>query len=61
MDKDLRNVARDHQVPDTKMFDDEDNNDDNRKKKGEEKLKDNINVPTADLYSYIVAITRIYL
>ncbi len=40
------------------MCDDEDVIDDDRKKKDKEEPEDDINVPTADLYSYAIAITQ---
>lgn len=58
LDRDLRNAINNHQVVDAKIFDNENNNTNDRKKKGKEEPEDNINMPTTDFYSYIVAITQ---
>lgn len=61
MNRDLKNAVRNHQVANAEIFDGEDNNDNNRKKEGEEKLEDNIDIPTADSYLYAVTMTYMYL
>ncbi len=60
LNRDLRNVTRNYQAADAKMFDGEDNNDDNREEEGEEEPEDDINVPTADSYSYAVIISQMH-
>lgn len=55
----MRNAIKNHQVVDTNMFNGKDNNTNNREEKDDEELKDNIDVPIIDLYSYTIAITHI--
>lgn len=56
----MRNTTKNHQVADTKIFDDEDNNTDNREEEDKKESEDNIDVLTTDSYSYIVVIICMY-
>lgn len=60
LDRNLRNVVKNRQTTDVDTFNNEDNNADDREKEGEEEQENDMDLPTADSYSHVVVIIRIY-
>lgn len=59
LDKDLQNVAKNH-IIEIEMFHSKDINSDDREKNIEEKDKDNIDLPIADIYLYTITIMHMH-
>lgn len=53
-------MAKNYKVVNTEIYDSEDIIDDHKKKEGKEKLKDNIDIFIANLYSYAITIKCIH-